>query len=363
MKKVYTTPEYKARKRRKTRKVHSNPRRKRKDRTDYTLGKHRVSNRRPRPTYTHYSQRSIKPAVVAPVDFRLLANTEECLRFFSKLRQNEYLSYVRNVKFVEMSLSNVLYIDYSTISILTAISDDLKLNKIILRGNFPKDESCSSFLKESGFLNKMVDEHGNKYPESEKSDMLFFEKGSDRLTKIDNRRISNVVQNIVKHLTGKDGHCQAIRTVLLEICGNTIEWSGAENNQWLLGVKYENDKVIVTVTDVGKGIIKTLHKQLGQQFAEFIARKTNDHVLIGAFEKKYGSKSKKANRNKGLPSIKKAFDNSKLQELKVLTNNVILHFDSNTESRTIESGTPWFRGTFYRWTISNKCIEGQIILL
>lgn len=58
----------------------------------------------------------------------------------------------------------------------------------------------------------------------------------------------------------------SVKTIILEICGNSIEWSGTDNKQWLLGVKYESDRVIFTVTDVGKGILETLYRKFGKKF-------------------------------------------------------------------------------------------------
>jgi hypothetical protein len=87
-------------------------------------------------------QKDIRPPILAPTDFRLVENTQECLQFFRDIRSEEYTSHIRNIKFVRISLSNVTQIDYGTISILTAISDDLKFKKVNLQGNFPMDAKC-----------------------------------------------------------------------------------------------------------------------------------------------------------------------------------------------------------------------------
>lgn len=298
----------------------------------------------------------INSPILAPVDFRVLENTEASINFFAKLRNESNMSTVNGVHFVEMSLKEVEKIDYSTISILSAISDDLRYKRVLLRGNFPENEESKQFLIDSGFLDKMFDENGKRFPKSNKSEMLFFDKGTHRFTKDDNIRISNAVKSIMKHLTGEDGYCQSIRTILLEICGNAIEWSKSEQNQWLLGIKYEEERVIVTVTDVGKGIINTLYRKYGQKFSDFVSLKSNSKILMGAFEKKYGSKSQKINRNKGLPSIRHNFIDGHIEELKVITNNVILHFDNENLSRTFDNGNSWFKGTFYRWVVTKDSI-------
>jgi len=160
---------------------------------------------------------------------------------------------------------------------------------------------------------------------------------------------------VINHLTGVSKYYLPVKTIILEICGNSIEWSGTESRQWLLGVKYETNKVVFTVTDVGKGILETLYRRFTMRFFETF--KSNDEVLKGAFDKKYSSTTQEVNRNKGLPAVKANFDIGTINKLIVLTNNVILHFDNNTFSKTFVKGSPRFKGTFYQWEINNDCLN------
>jgi hypothetical protein len=201
----------------------------------------------------------------------------------------------------------------------------------------------------------MIDENNNPFPKAPQSELIFFEKGCGILSYNDSVKISTLIKNVVKYLTGVDERCTHVKTILLEICGNSIEWSGTDNKQWLLGVKYEQDMVIFTVTDVGKGILKTLYRQFTKRF--FDTFKASVDILKGAFEQKYGSTTKEINRNRGLPSIKNAFDNQLILNLKVLTNDVILHFNNNFNSKTFSKGTPWFKGTFYQWEMDKESIN------
>ena len=88
--------------------------------------------------------------------------------------------------------------------------------------------------------------------------------------------------------------------------------------------------------------------------------KSNDEILKGAFDKKYGSTTKEDNRNKGLPAVKANFKQGTINNLKVLTNNVILHFDNDALSKEFEKGTPRFKGTFYQWEMTNDCLTKLI---
>jgi len=299
----------------------------------------------------------IKEEVEAPEDFRVIENTVDCYQFFKNIRSKKYTSIYNEENFVNMTLKPVDHIDYGTISILTAISEDLKYKDILLNGDFPKNEESKKFLIESGFLNYMYDENGKRFPRPNKSRLIFFEKGSGRLSEDDNRSISRLIKESVQHLTGKERSCQSIKTMILEICGNSIEWGATDKKQWLLGLKYEKDKVIFTVTDVGLGILSTLHRKFEKVLKDTFSFKSDLEILEGAFDKKYGSSSKEENRNKGLPSIRIKNEEGKIKNLKVLTNNVILHFNNKEKSRTLNIYEPYYRGTYYEWELDRECLK------
>ncbi len=294
--------------------------------------------------------------IQAPSDFRLIENTQACLHFFRELRSPESIMNWGHTHVVKMTLTQVTKIDYGTISVLTAISNELKHQKITLLGNFPQDKMCRQFIIDSGFLNHMYDSHNRPFPKSEQSDLIFFETSSSEiLSGEDNKKISQLVKKVVHRLTNEERHCPPIKSIILEICGNSLEWSGAQKKQWLLGVKYEEDKVLFTVTDVGQGILKTLYRKFSKKL--FDGLKSDTQILMGAFDKKYDSATKEANRNKGLPSIKAAFLDGRINNLKVITNNVVLHFDDRKENKTFERGSARFKGTFYQWEMNENCIN------
>jgi hypothetical protein len=293
-------------------------------------------------------------AVIAPANICLLSATDLCLKFFSDLRKIKNISKQGRTCFVQMDISEVTEFDYSSICVLIAIIGDLKSKGIYFRGNYPLDNTCKNNIIESGLLTFMYDNEGKPFNKSEKSDLLFIEKGSKKLTKEDNIRISNTVKNVSLHLTGVSNHIPKLRTILLEICGNSIEWGGTTNRQWLFGVRYDDDKAIFTITDVGRGILKTLNIKFKRRLKDVFTFKSDDEILKGAFIKKYGSSSKKINRNKGLPSIKNGYEIGIIQNLKVLTNNVLIHYDKKVSSEILVNNQ--FKGTFYRWEVTKDTI-------
>lgn len=112
-------------------------------------------------------------SIIAPKDFRIIENTEECLLFFRKIRSDESVLRSDKINLIRFSLKQVESIDYGAISILTAISDDLKSKNIILQGDFPDNYPCRKFLVESGFLNHMYDQYNKPFPKSKESVNIF----------------------------------------------------------------------------------------------------------------------------------------------------------------------------------------------
>lgn len=356
MKKLYTTHKYKLRNLRRRKKLEKRRRR----RNSYnsvlrlTTPEDDFGDRQVKTRYT----KEIKEPVVAPENLCLLEATEDCLNFFAKVRSRKSISREGNYYYVSITLKKVKRIDYSTVCILTAIIEDLKFKRIYFRSDFPEDEACKEDIFKSGLLNLLRDETGRPFEKSKESELLFIEKGTKKFSDHDNRRISEIVKRAVEHLIHEKKHFKKLRKVLLEICGNSIEWAKATNNQWLLGVKFEKTQVIFTITDVGQGIMTTLHRKYSQKAVDFVNKESKD-ILRAAFERKYGSSSRKVNRNKGLPAIKNGFDQGILVDLKVLTNDVILHYDNEKLSRTIRNGKQ-FEGTLYRWKITKEVLIKEL---
>lgn len=280
----------------------------------------------------------------------LLSQTKDSIQFISRIYDSRNYGYINNNRIIDLNFENLLNIDYCMISVLITLIDDFNGKGIFFRMKLPNNKFISDYLKDSGLLNKMKDNSGKPFRVSKVSDSIFFEKGSGKLERKENIRISKAVQSIVEHLTGQKGNFAVLKTIFLEICGNSIEWSGPKQ-QWLLGVKYEKDKVIITVVDLGLGMLKTINKKFKHIIKDL--NKDEHEVLDGAFDKKYGSKSQEKNRNKGLPFVKAKFLENKISKLRVVTNNVILNFDDTRSSETLKDYLN-FSGTVYRWEMTKS---------
>lgn len=288
----------------------------------------------------------------APNDFRFIDNIEECLLFLKRIREDDCLININNKKYIYIDFSNVYKIDYAMISILISIMESLNRKKIYIFGNFPKNIGCKCYLIESGFLNFLTDFKGKKYKKTNSSEIILFEKGEDIFSLNDNIRLGNKIKMIRKYLTGIEEHFHPLKTILLEICGNSIEHNSIEK-RWCLGIKLDNDKVICTVTDLGNGILDTIKRKFSKQISDAISLRDEVEILQRAFIQKYGSRTGENNRNKGLPSIKDSFDKKYIKDLLVVTNNVILQFNTSKCSKIFNNNL-LFTGTFYQWEVNKE---------
>lgn len=323
---------------------------------------------KPRPKKTHLPQFGIpsKPAshpepLSAPKDFRLLKNTEECIDFFKKIRSRKKAVADKNNNLViRVDLSRVEHIDFASTMMLDAICEELAAASPVchVMGDSPRNPNCRQYLLDSGFLNNKYDEHGRKYPDVGHSANIKIERGHTKLKDEDVMRVVEIEKRICKHVTGSSGKLFRHIEMIKEICGNTVDWSGAVRDQWIYGTKFEDGKVIVVALDLGKGILESISRKFAVLLQDLLEQNSHVAILEGAFNKKYGSKSGKPNRNKGLPSIKYANEKGCIKDLVVITNNVTLDFtDSQNSCKFVTNKNRGFMGTLYSWRIDADCYQ------
>lgn len=298
--------------------------------------------------------------LAAPKDFRLLHNTEECVNFFKKVRSrnNAVMNYGRME--IRIDLSRIDYIDFASTMMLDAICEELaSVNPVCnVYGTSPLRDDCRQYLLDSGFLNNKYNEFGRKYPDMGQSANIKIERGQTRLEDSDIQKVVDIEKRICKHVTGVEGKEFAHINMIKEICGNTVDWSGAVHDQWIYGTKFEDDKVIVVALDLGKGILESISRKFSALIKDMLESNSHVEILEGAYERKYGSKSGKPNRNRGLPSIKYANEKGQTKDLVVITNNVLLDFtNKNNSCKFVANKSRGFKGTLYSWRIDASCYK------
>lgn len=297
--------------------------------------------------------------LVAPKDFRLLKNTTECVEWFNLLRSMECaVETPRGQKYQRIDLNEVEHIDFAATLVLGAILDELDelTPSCWCYGRLPKREDCAEYIRQSGFLNGKADGNGKPFTNFTGSESLKVERGKTRLEGEKIRDILKIENHAAYHLIGQQKVNYRHIDVIKEICGNTFGWSNAFNSQWTLGAKFEDNKVIFVALDLGNGILESLSRRFFDILRDMLSKNSDKEILEGAFLRKYGSTSKDRNRNKGLPSIRKACIDGFIKDLCVLTNNVLLDYsDSSRNTKFTNDKDQAFNGTVYSWRLDADC--------
>lgn len=285
----------------------------------------------------------VKPKETANLssDFRIIENTDTVIKELNHVltcrgnRQKERLLIINMTRVVNFDLGS-----------LTCLLSTLRFTKNYV-GNEPTDLKCKKYFEESGFLDWMYSIDGRKFPKSS-SNNLIFEKGVDKTS---NAKVGQEIRKAIKYLTGKEGTFPPVYSIIQEICPNSIEHAniGNKDRNWLMGIRYEADKVCFAMVDKGLGILKTLKKKpsqvIGDSFSDDIS------ILLRAFGKKYQSASDDDNRNKGLPRIKSVCDEGHVNNMTVITNSTLLNLSDSRKSKRLGAE---FAGTFYYWEITKE---------
>lgn len=310
----------------------------------------------------HYSKNhsifltSLKLPIEAPKDFRFVENPFPCLVFFNQIRNKTNISKIKGQMTIRISLLGTEQIDFATISILKSIFEEFKYYGVNFRSNYPRDEKCRNYLLESGYFNNMYDSTAREINIPGKGKYFALEKKEGKVTIKDLKSFDKMSAEAYEHIQNKQGYSDEIISLLKEVGGNAVEWSDSYNKLWQIGVYFKKRSVVFTVSDLGRGIRDSLYVSRKLQALDFFTAKSDLDIVNRAFERKYGSLSQEINRNRGLPLIKRTFDEGKIANLIVCTNNVLINFSKPKESVLLNKQYVNFSGTFYQWELNKTCL-------
>ena len=281
----------------------------------------------------------------APSSFTMATHSEYVINYVNSIYKA--VQDKENKCRIVLDVEDVQNTDNGAIGMLLALINALSQKHIHTLGNLPRSEEPNRIFVNSGFLGHVRLLQGKK---SRTTDNFIVQKGKD---KTNSPAIGREVRKIIKHLTGEEATYKPLYTLIGEMVSNSIEHANIQHKDknWLLSIHYETDKVVIMVTDIGKGIMMTLRKKFDQKLKDTFISSVD--TLLNLFSGRYQSSTFEKNRNKGLPFIKECFDNNFISNLFVITNNVYLDFNNNN-SREMTSN---FRGTFYSWEVTRNNIE------
>lgn len=302
---------------------------------------------RPERVYKGTTSRKKIANLRIPNKFALFENKDEVLSFISILFEYRHDT---KIKEIQLDLEHIKQLDSAAICMLLSVINDLSNERIAVIGNYPKDDKCRKMFEESGFLDYMEDNLG--HPIRNNHSNLIVETGKD-VTK--NKSIAVAVQKSMEFLFSKQRRFQPAYTVIMEICSNSVEHAYVRRKKhWRLGVhQNEYGSVTFTMADTGQGILKTLKKKFRRDIEKIFTGKDDCDILYRAFERKYGSNTEEVNRNKGLPCILDKFQEKYIKNLKIITNNVYIDFNKESNSELLNNS---FSGVLFSWEVDCECV-------
>ncbi|MGV0846828.1 hypothetical protein ACTS9T_09705 [Empedobacter falsenii] len=297
----------------------------------------------------------LKEPIYIPRNFSIENNAYECYAFFLKLKSKNYVTRISKTScIINLSFSRIEEFDFFSLSILKSFMEYYNINNIYFKGNMPKNHYVKADLLQSGFFVNMYSDN-QKIGIKGNGEYLSYEKKEGKILMKDLEDFENIGEKVANHLQIEnseiDFFVSNISSLYKEIGGNAVEWAKSKNDMWNISVKYEENMVKFTVCDLGRGIIDTLFIEKFIQLVDIMHFRDNLDILKRAFLQKYGSSSQEINRNRGLPMIKKLYDDKFISNLVVITNNVILSYDN--KSYCLNNNFQ-FGGTYYYWEIIKK---------
>ncbi len=288
----------------------------------------------------------------APSIFSIKEDPQSVIAFIYELKS--YVSVSHLIKRVVISFDDIDSIDIGAICMLLSVIEEFSLKGISFKGNIANNHKCLPIIQKSGFLQHMTEITGTANMDLE-TDNIILKRGR---YKLDSKRTGVIIRKAMLKLTGEKNHYQPVYNMIGEIALNSFEhaYIGEKEKHWFFSVFYEDDedKIIFVFADNGQGILNTLESTFSKSFFEGLKLTKRTDILKNAFQRKYGSRfEEQPNKGKGLPSIRIKQVDGHINNLLVITNNVLINFENNQDQLLRKP----FGGTFYYWELEKKCVD------
>ena len=309
------------------------------------LKKHKYKS--PKLKYTPPKRETVK----VPIDFSLLSNKEAVLEFFNFCK----LLNKKDCQVVHFSFDEVENIGSGSMTILLSICGWLNDQKISVSGSYPKNDAARDFLERSGFLRYF---RAKIKKQNQDSNNAILERGLDQTAA---RTTAKQVRLSMKTVWGEEFRNTKLQGMLIELMANTVNHAYKQHKYqkgWYFSITHEPEKNVVKFcfVDNGRGILNTIKIRFQDTFAKVFGDLDDALILEQAFDGKFGSRTRLSYRGRGLPVIRKNHSQSIIKNLKVISNNVFLDFETG-EAHILKEN---FEGTFYYWELDKTCISWNL---
>ena len=204
--------------------------------------------------------------VVAPSILSLIKNREETEKFFSKIIDiyNKRLNkgYASN-DCIYLNFKNISEITTDSLIYLIAITTNLPPKvwyKLHIEYSLPLNEKACQVFFDSGFIKYVHRKNPTSYKPTRPTIQII---SGD---KVNPCRVADIIEFIKSHFTYNDNTLRNIYTILIEIITNTVQHAYKNTDyfvlpKWYLYIDVE-DKVNITILDIGEGIPSTILSHL-----------------------------------------------------------------------------------------------------
>lgn len=245
-------------------------------------------------------------------------------------------------------LSSVERITSDAIAVLLAVmARSMRERQVSFGGNQPMSEKAQRVLAASGFYDLV------QTKQTVATDPLGRIKRRDS-KKVEAATASELIRFGGRCLHEKEMVCQAAYSAMLECMGNSNNHaSGIEHVEetWWATVYVDPDRrrACFTFVDMGVGIFKSLKIKTNRKVLRLFGLDRDDRILQDLFAGVIGSRTQLPFRGKGLPRIRKLADSRRLQEVKVLTNDVF----GDVSGGVYRLINGHFHGTLIYWEVDD----------
>lgn len=292
---------------------------------------------------------------IAPRIFSFLENPDETIFFFNELIKKIEDLYIGGTLYLfVIDMKDVEKITGDALMYLLTVMRNTRLNGrkgIYWRGNFPKNEKISYFLKSSGFL---------QYMNTAKCNLVH----TDENIQIQSGSLieANVKKSICDFTNKKLGtdlkYSRFLSNILTELMTNTRDHAYNENNKfdfcWYVFVENTNNKIKYTFMDNGLGIPTTVNKKLTEKLKENFKKEKEHSYIESCLDGKFlRTETKQNHRGKGLPEINTYYIDGKISELTIISNHAYYKKNNSSDLKN------YLYGTIVYWEIDKNNLKEE----
>jgi len=252
---------------------------------------------------------------------------------------------IENKRFRQFNfdLSKTIVFDDGAATILLALCYDIHNQNKKVMVKWPNDSEAKKYIDQIGFRKFF-----QGYIPDRDSLNETLKKGKSTILQ---RDTVPIIHRAMKTVFGQDKKNQSLQGMLIELMTNSVNHAYLNTRRektWYISTRHDtqNKKVEFCFVDNGEGNTNTIYVRMGKRLLM-----TREEILARAFDGEFRSRTREKNRGRGLIVIKNNFKKMTVRQLKVITNDVLLDFETG---ETIKLKTP-FSGTFYSWILDQTC--------